>query len=309
MRAIVITGAGDRAFVAGGDIADLGSRQGLPHYLEMAELLHATFRRIERSDKVSIAAINGYALGGGTELLLSTDLRLVADSARLGLPEVNLGLFPGAGGTQRIIRQVPLCVAKDLMFTGRQIDAETSVAIGLCNRVVPRAALMTDAMETARTIAGKSPLILKLLKRTLRDGAQMPPDAALMHEQAMASLVYDSRDAHEGCAAFLEKRAPLRRHLTQPDKTKGTGMDLDLSETQKLMVDSARRVGARFGLDYWRDLDAANACPDEFWVEVCNAGLAGVVVPEDLGGSGLGMLDLALVVEALAESGGGSTVG
>lgn len=206
VHVIVITGAGHKAFVAGGDIADLHSRQGLPHYLEMAELLHGVFRRIENSDKVTIAAVNGWALGGGTELLLSIDLRLIADTARIGLPEINLGLFPGAGGTQRIIRQIPLCHAKELMFTGDQIDAETAVRLGLCNRVVGRDQLMAETLALADKIGKKSPLILKLLKRTLRAGGEMPLGAALAHEQAMTSLVYDSADAHEGCSAFLQKR-------------------------------------------------------------------------------------------------------
>jgi enoyl-CoA hydratase len=122
------------------------------------------------------------------------------------LPEINLGLFPGAGGTQRLTRQVPLCRAKELMFTGDTIGAEEAVAIGLANRVAPREKLMEETLALADKIAGKSPLILKLLKRTLRHGADMPLSAALPYEQAMIGLVLDSKDAHEGCTAFLEKR-------------------------------------------------------------------------------------------------------
>lgn len=206
VRAIVLTGAGERAFVAGGDIADLESRRGLQHYLEFAEVIHRVFARVEGSDKPTIAAVNGWALGGGTELVLATDLRIVADSAKLGLPEINLGLFPGAGGTQRIIRQLPLCRAKEIMFTGEQISAQEALAIGLVNRVVPKAEVLTASLELAAKVAGKSPLVLRLLKRTLRHGAEMPQAAALPFEQAMIGLVLDSRDAHEGCRAFIEKR-------------------------------------------------------------------------------------------------------
>ena len=204
--AIVVTGAGDRAFVAGGDIADLDSRHGLAHYQEFAEIIHRVFRRFDLCDKPTLGAINGWALGGGTELLLCLDIRLVAQEAKLGLPEITLGLFPGAGGTQRLIRQVPLCRAKELMFTGDQIGAAEAVALGLCNRAVPREQLLQETMALAARIAQKSPLTLKLLKRTLRDGADMSLPGALSHEQAMIGLVLDSADAHEGCRAFLGKR-------------------------------------------------------------------------------------------------------
>lgn len=207
VKAIIFTGAG-RAFIAGGDIADLNSRQGLPHYLEFAERIHEVFRAIELCDKPTICAINGWALGGGTELLLCTDIRIIASSAKLGLPEINLGLFPGAGGSQRLLRQVSPCKARELMFLGEQITAQDAERIGLVNYVVDDGQVLTAALQVAQKIAAKSPMTLKLLKRALRDGADMPASAALRHEQAMIALVLDSRDAHEGCSAFLQKRSP-----------------------------------------------------------------------------------------------------
>lgn len=206
-RVLVITGAG-KAFVAGGDIRDLNSRQGLQHYLELGERLHVVFTHIECLDKPTISAVNGWALGGGTELLLCTDIRFAAASAHFGLPEINLGLFPGAGGTQRLIRQIPLCRAKELMFSGMNLTADEAVRIGLINRVVADQDLMSETMTFAKHLAFKSPLVLKLLKRTLNDGREMPLRAALRHEQAVIGLVLDSKDAHEGCGAFVEKRKP-----------------------------------------------------------------------------------------------------
>jgi enoyl-CoA hydratase len=206
VRVIVVTGAGDKAFVAGGDLAEMAARGGLAHYQEFAEDVHRVFRRFETCDKPTIAAVNGWALGGGTELLLSMDIRLLADSAQLALPEINLGLFPGAGGSQRIIRQIAPCFAKEIMFTGERISAHDAVRMGLANRVVASAELMTETLALAEKIARKSPLVLKLLKRALRDGGDMPLATALAHEQAMIGLVFDTSDAHEGMRAFLEKR-------------------------------------------------------------------------------------------------------
>lgn len=206
VRAVIVTGAGERAFVAGGDIADLNSRRGLAHYREFAEVIHRVLRRIERFPKPTVAAVRGYALGGGVELLLTLDVRVLADDAKLGLPEITLGIFPGAGGTQRLMRQVPLCRAKELMFTGDPIPAAEAVALGLANRAVPAADLMAEARRLAERIVRHSPLVLSLLKRTLNEGAEMPPSAALAYEQAMIGLVFDTDDAHEGCGAFLDRR-------------------------------------------------------------------------------------------------------
>ena len=124
VRVIIVTGAGDKAFMAGGDIAGLNSRQGLAHYVEFSDLVHRVFRRLEMSDKPTICAVNGFALGGGMELMLATDIRILADTARIGLTEITLGIFPGGGGTQRAPRQMAPCVAKELMFTGDHISAD-----------------------------------------------------------------------------------------------------------------------------------------------------------------------------------------
>lgn len=208
VRAVVVTGCDDRTFIAGGNIADLNARRALAHYRGFAPVLHRVFRRFETSPKPTIAAVNGWALGGGAEFLLTTDLRLMADDARLGFPEIKIGLFPGGGGSQRLMRQISPCQAKMLMFTGDFITAAEAVQLGLVNHAVPRERLMPETLALAQRIAAQSPWALELLKDSMLQGAEMPLGAALAHERAAISLLFDTDDAHEGCSAFLEKRPP-----------------------------------------------------------------------------------------------------
>ena len=205
VSAVLFNGAG-KAFIAGGDISDLNSRRGLAHYVEYAEVIQNVFRRIEVSEKPTIGAINGLALGGGAELMLCLDIRVMSSSASIGVPEIKLGLFPGAGGTQRLMRQIPLCRAKELMFTGDSITAEEAVSLGLANKVVPDNELTASCMALGEKICKHSAVALKLLKRTLSKGLDMPLASALAYEQAMVSLALETEDAKEGCNAFLEKR-------------------------------------------------------------------------------------------------------
>ena len=206
ITAIILTGAGEKAFLAGGDINDLNSRKSIAHYTDMAEVIHRVYRRFETCPKVTIGAINGLALGGGVEIMLCLDFRLLAEHVRLGLPEINLGIFPGAGGTQRLIRQIPLCRAKEMLLMGDWINAADAVSLGLANRVVPADQLMNEAFALAAKVATKSPLMVKMIKEVTLHGADMPLSAALPYEKSLISLAFESEDKSEGCNAFLEKR-------------------------------------------------------------------------------------------------------
>ncbi|WP_242361619.1 enoyl-CoA hydratase/isomerase family protein [Anaeromyxobacter sp. SG17] len=205
VRAIVLTGAGDKAFIAGADIAAM-SAMGPIEARRFAESAHDVLERLERLPIPTVAAVNGYALGGGCEVTLACDLVYASDRARFGQPEVNLGLIPGFGGTQRLARRVGVMRALEIVLTGDQLDAAQAKAIGLVLDVVPAADLLAHAREKARKIAAKGPVAVGQAKRVLRRGAE--PDLGTANElerQAFAAL-FGSADAKEGMRAFMEKR-------------------------------------------------------------------------------------------------------
>lgn len=209
VRVIVVTGSDHRTFMAGGNIEQMNRYRALDFYKKFCLIIHRVFRRFEQCAKPTIAAVNGWALGGGAEFMLCMDIRLVAKEAQLGFPEIKLGIFPGGGGTQRLIRQIPLCLAKQLLFSGDKVTAEEAFRIGLINRVVDRDLLRPEAMDFAKRLAEQSPTALQLLKRCVATGSEMPLAGALAHEAALISLTLDTRDAHECMSAFLEKRKPV----------------------------------------------------------------------------------------------------
>jgi enoyl-CoA hydratase len=206
-RVIVLTGAGDRAFAAGADIKYMSGldQEGAR---EWGGLGHSVAGLLETSPAPTIAAINGFALGGGCELALACDLRYAATSAKLGQPEINLGIIPGWGGTQRLPRTTTLGFAKELVLTGRLVDADEAERHGLVNAVYEPGELMDKVMETARLLASKSPLALAAAKRALNHVLQGDHVENLEREADEFGRLFETEDAREGLAAFVEKREP-----------------------------------------------------------------------------------------------------
>jgi enoyl-CoA hydratase len=207
MRVVVLTGAGDRAFGAGADIKYM-SGLGPVEAKEWGELGHEVGRLLETGPQPSIAAVNGLALGGGCELALACDIRYAASTAKLGQPEVNLGIIPGWGGTQRLARVCGLGVAKDLILTGRAVSAEEALRIHLVNAVFEPGELMEQTLETARMLASKGPLALAAAKAAVNRALQGDHVDNLQAEVDHFGGLLSSEDAKEGMTAFVEKREP-----------------------------------------------------------------------------------------------------
>jgi enoyl-CoA hydratase len=207
VRTIVLTGAGDRAFAAGADIKYM-SGLNPAGAKEWGELGHTVGQLLETSPHPTIAAVNGFALGGGCELALACDIRYASRTAKLGQPEINLGIIPGWGGTQRLSRVCGLGVAKELILTGRIVDADEALRIGLVDAVFEPNELMERTLETARLIASKSPVALAAAKRALNHSLQGDHVSNLSREADAFGDLFGSEDAQEGLAAFVEKREP-----------------------------------------------------------------------------------------------------
>ncbi len=205
-RVVIITGAGDKAFIAGADIGEFAERTPVEQRAVMAQ--RPVFDEVAAFPKPVIAMINGFALGGGCELALACDLRIAARSAKLGQPEIKLGIIPGGGGTQRLPRLVGVGNAMRLILTGELINAEEAARIGLVDLVTDDTDLAERTLEIAKAMAAHSSLTLRLAKTAVRAAEEMPLAAGLAYERELFVTAFGSQDKREGVAAFLEKRAP-----------------------------------------------------------------------------------------------------
>jgi enoyl-CoA hydratase len=206
LRVVILTGGGDKAFVAGADITAL-SKMSADDAREFSGLGQLLGERIESLPVPVIAAVNGYALGGGCELALACDFIYASDTAKFGQPEVKLGAMPGFGGTQRLLRRVGIARAREMLFTGDSIDAREALRMGLCNRVFEPARLLTEARRTAAAIAARAPLAIANVKRALRGGADRPLGEALAIESGLFAELFSTADLSRGMAAFLTKES------------------------------------------------------------------------------------------------------
>ena len=208
VRVVIITGSGDKAFAAGADIGELQRRTSVTEIQPQANVTRELARQLENMSKPTIAAINGYALGGGCELALACTLRVASDTARLGLPEINLGILPGNGGTQRLTHLIGRGRAIYMILTGEQVDAQEAYRIGLVNEVVAQDKLMAAARELARKISSKPPLAVMLAKQAVNSALEMGLSAGIDHEARLFAILCGTEDKAEGVSAFLEKRKP-----------------------------------------------------------------------------------------------------
>jgi len=204
VRVVIFTGAGDKAFIAGADIAEFANRTAITQREVMLD--RGLFNSVDSFPKPVIAMVNGYCLGGGCELALACDIRIASDKASFGQPEINLGIIPGGGGTQRLTRLVGEGKAMELILTGEIIDAQTALLLGLVNHVVPADQLETRTMEIANRIAEKSPIALRLAREAIKLASRSNLDEGLRREVDLFALCFSSEDKDEGVKAFLEKR-------------------------------------------------------------------------------------------------------
>lgn len=207
IKVVIITGSGEKAFVAGADISSM-CQMGCEDAKSFARLGQRTMDKIANMRPFVIAAINGYALGGGCELAMACDMRVASSKARMGIPEVTLGVFPGFGGTQRLPRLVGLGIAKELLATGRQVKADEAMQIGLVNKVVDPTELLSYCMELAEQIAGNSTSAISYGKQAMTLGTEMDIAHAMEMEATLFGVVFTTDDQKEGMTAFLEKRKP-----------------------------------------------------------------------------------------------------
>ncbi len=206
----ILTGAGDKAFAAGADIAAM-SAMSTEQARAFSEMGHRVCLRIERAPFPVIGAINGFALGGGCEIALACDFLYASDKAKLGQPEVNLGIMPGFGGTQRLARLVGKAMALEIVCTGRQVKADEAQRIGLVNHVVPHEKLQEEGLKLARMVAAKGPVAVKMSKHLVQRGQDLDLANANAMEADVFGFLCATEDRHEGMAAFLGKRAPQFR--------------------------------------------------------------------------------------------------
>ena len=205
VRAVIVTGS-EKAFAAGADVREMAGKSFAEAFDE--EMFGAAFTALEACRKPVIAAVAGFCLGGGCELAMACDFILAADSAKFGQPEINLGIIPGLGGTQRLTRLVGASKAMEMILTGRFIDAAEAERAGLAARVVPAAELMAEAAKAARAIAAKSPIAARAAKEAVRRASESPLREGVLFERRLFQALFATEDQKEGMAAFVEKRAP-----------------------------------------------------------------------------------------------------
>jgi enoyl-CoA hydratase/carnithine racemase len=208
VKAVVITGAGQLAFVAGADITEFAKIENADQARTASQSVHALYRKIERAPKPFIAAINGVALGGGIELAMACHMRIIGDRAKVGQPEINLGIIPGWGGTQRLPRLVGPAKAIELILTGDSITAQEAYRLNLVNKVVPGGEVLKTARDLAKKISQKGGLAVQAALAAIVNGLQQPLDAGLEGEAEQFGRTAVSEDAREGASAFLQKRQP-----------------------------------------------------------------------------------------------------
>lgn len=205
VRAVVLTGAGEKSFVAGADIGEM-SKLTKAEGEAFGKKGNDIFRRIETFPIPFICAVNGFALGGGCELSMSCDIRICSDNAMFGQPEVGLGITPGFGGTQRLARTISTGMAKQLIYTARNVKADEAYRIGLVNAVYPQAELMGAALKMASQIAANAPIAVRACKKAINDGLSLDMDKAIVVEEKLFGSCFETADQAEGMGAFLEKR-------------------------------------------------------------------------------------------------------